>query len=47
MVEVVYDDEQLDVTAVNTDYYQFLVGASPLERDSVTIGDAIASPNPS
>jgi|HubBroStandDraft_2_1064218.scaffolds.fasta_scaffold1384167_1 hypothetical protein len=38
MVDVVYDeDEQLDVGAVISDYYQFLVGCPPLERDSVTI----------
>jgi hypothetical protein len=47
MVEVVYDEDELDVRAMITTIITFSVGGPPLERDSLTIGDTIASPNPS
>jgi hypothetical protein len=48
MLEVVYDeDEQLDMRTMSSELSSFLGWGSPLERDSVTIGDAIASLNPS
>lgn len=45
MVEVVYDED--DVRTMISELSSILGWGSPLERDSVTIGDVIASLNPS